>query len=146
LPRLTFTAPLDTVRRGAPPMSPDLSVVICSFNGVEGTHRCLHALAAQTIRPRLELIVVDDGSTDSTSDVARAHGALAARHPANLGIAAARNSGIAAASAPIVGFLDDDCEPEPRWAERLLAGYAPGVAGIGGPVIPRAPDCFMRGY
>lgn len=127
-------------------MPPDLSIVICSFNGAEGTHRCLHALAAQTIRPRLEIIVVDDGSTDSTSEVARAHGAVLVRHPANRGIAAARNSGIAAASAPVVGFLDDDCEPQPQWAERLLAGYTPGIAGIGGPILPAAPACFMRGY
>jgi GT2 family glycosyltransferase len=127
-------------------MSPELSVVICSFNGAEGTHRCLHALAAQTVRSRLEIVVVDDGSADSTADIARGHDALVVRHPVNRGIAAARNSGIAAASAPIVGFLDDDCEPEPQWAERLLAAYRPGIAGIGGPIVPSAPACFMRGY
>jgi GT2 family glycosyltransferase len=127
-------------------MSADLSVVICSFNGANGIRRCLDALAAQTVRSRLEIIVVDDGSVDATADIARAHGAVVVRHSVNRGIAAARNSGIAAASAPIVGFLDDDCEPEPQWAERLLAAYSPGIAGIGGPVVPSAPPCFMRGY
>jgi GT2 family glycosyltransferase len=127
-------------------MSPELSVIICSFNGGQGTRRCLHALAAQTISSNLEVIVVDDGSTDSTSGIARAHGALLIRHPVNRGIAAARNSGVAAASAPIVGFLDDDCEPEPEWAERLLAHYTSGITGMGGPILPEAPASFMRGY
>ena len=69
---------------------------------------------------RMEIIVVDDGSTDTTSDVARAHGVTSVRHETNRGLAAARNSGVRAASAPIVAFLDDDCEPEPQWARQLL--------------------------
>jgi len=123
-----------------------LSVVICSLNGAAGVDRCLHALAVQTIRASLELIVVDDGSTDATSDVGRAHAAIVIRHATNLGLAEARNSGLCAATAPVVAFLDDDCEPEPRWAEELLAGYEDGVTGVGGPILPRACDGFMLGY
>jgi glycosyltransferase involved in cell wall biosynthesis len=124
----------------------DLTVVICSLNGAAGVDRCLRALAGQTIRPRLEIIVVDDGSTDETSDVGRRHGARVIRHPVNRGLAAARNSGLAASSTPIVAFLDDDCEPEPEWAAELLAGYEDGVTGVGGPVMPAAPAGFMSGY
>lgn len=128
----------------------DLAVVICSLNGQAGVRRCLDALSGQSIRPRLEVIVVDDGSSDGTGDVARARGATVVRHPVNLGLAAARNSGLRAATAPVVAFLDDDCEPEPHWAERLLAGYGAGygdsVIGVGGPVLPSAPDGFLRGY
>jgi len=127
-------------------MTPDLSVVICSFNGADGIGRCLDALCLQTIYSRLEVIVVDDGSTDNTSDVARGYGATVVRHHDNRGLAAARNSGIAAASAPIIGFVDDDCEPEPQWAEQLLVSYRPGVVGVGGPLLAEAPVCFMRGY
>ncbi len=124
----------------------DLAVVICSLNGEAGVHRCLDALFRQTIRHRLEVIVVDDGSTDRTSDVARAHGAIVVRHPVNRGLAAARNSGVRAASAPIVAVLDDDCEPEPDWAQQLMAGYGEGVTGVGGAVLPKAPASFMTGY
>lgn len=127
-------------------MSDKLSVVICSLNGSAGVDRCLHALARQTIRSSLELIVVDDGSTDATSDVGRAHAAKVVRHATNLGLAAARNSGVDAAVAPIVAFLDDDCEPDPQWAERLLAGYEEGVIGVGGPIQPAAREGFMLGY
>jgi glycosyltransferase involved in cell wall biosynthesis len=127
-------------------VSARLSVIICSLNGAYGVDRCLRALAAQTVWSSLERIVVDDGSTDATSDVGRAHGAIVVRHDANLGLAAARNSGLGVASAPIVAFLDDDCEPQPQWAEQLLKGYEEGVTGVGGPILPQTRGGFMSGY
>ncbi len=127
-------------------MTPDLSIVICSLNGAAGVNRCLRALAFQTIRDRVEVIVVDDGSTDGTCNVARTHRVTVIRHADNLGLAAARNSGLTVARAPVVAFLDDDCEPDPVWAEQLLAGYGEGVVGVGGPIQPAAPDGMMLGY
>jgi GT2 family glycosyltransferase len=128
-------------------MHPDLSVVIPSLNGAEGVDRCLRALEAQSIRPRMEIIVVDDGSTDATASVAQAHGVTVIRHPHNLGIAAARNTGLNVAKADIVAFLDDDCVPESGWARELLAGYAAeDVAGVCGPIIPSTPPGLLRGF
>lgn len=124
----------------------DLAVIICSLNGATGVRRCLDALSRQTIHRYLEVIVVDDGSTDDTSEVARAHGARVIRHPVNRGLATARNSGVRAATAPLVAFLDDDCEPEPAWAESLIAAYSEGVVGVGGPVLPEAPPSFTGGF
>jgi glycosyltransferase involved in cell wall biosynthesis len=129
-----------------PPVPVRLSVIICSLNGAPGVDRCIRALERQTIASSLELIVVDDGSTDATAAVGEAHGATVIRHAANLGASAARNSGIGAATAPVVAFLDDDCVPEPEWAEKLLDSYSDGITGVGGPVIAAAPRGFMRGY
>jgi glycosyltransferase involved in cell wall biosynthesis len=126
-------------------MPADLSVVICSLNGAAGVDRCLRALAAQQ-DAELQLIVVDDGSTDGTSETAAGHGVTVIRHEVNRGLAAARNTGTAAATAPVVAFLDDDCEPEPKWARSLLGAYEDGVIGAGGDVVPAGPDGFMLGY
>jgi len=127
-------------------MSPRLSVVVCSLNGAEGVRRCLRALCAQSIRPALELIVVDDGSTDSTSEVARSLGAVVIRHNSNRGTAVARNSGINAASAHVIAFVDDDCEPSQRWAETLLASYDSDIVAVGGPVVPNSGFGLVSKY
>lgn len=126
-------------------MSADLSVIICSLNGAAGVDRCLSALAAQK-DVELQVIVVDDGSTDDTSEVAREHGVTVVRHETNRGLSAARNTGIRAATASVLAFLDDDCEPEPEWARGLIDAYEEGVIGVGGPIVPNAPEGFMLGF
>jgi glycosyltransferase involved in cell wall biosynthesis len=127
-------------------VSPKLSVIISSLNGEVGIARCIRALAAQTIRSQLEIIVSDDGSTDDTSEVARADGAVVVRSPTNRGVSAARNSGVHAASAPIVAFIDDDCEPESQWAEQLVAAYDADVAAVGGPLVVSGRASLMLDY
>ena len=125
---------------------PELSVVISSLNGAPGVDRVLHSLAWQTIAEAIEVIVVDDGSSDGTSDVGHNHGARVIRHETNKGLAEARNSGVQAATAPVVAFVDDDVETNPDWAERLLAAYGDGVLGVGGLVIPSAPPSVIGRY
>lgn len=126
-------------------LTADLSVVICSLNGADGVDRCVRALSKQK-DVELQVIVVDDGSSDDTSEVALQHGVTVIRHEVNRGLAAARNTGISAATAPVVAFLDDDCEPEPTWARHLLDAYEDDVTGVGGDVIPCAPPGYMLGY
>lgn len=132
-------------------MAASLTVVICSLNGADRIGRALDALNAQTIRDDLEILVVDDGSTDGTGEVARARGVTVIRHERNRGASAARNTGARAATAPIVAFVDDDCEPVPAWAELLLAGYRDDgtgrdVTGVGGPVVPVTGSGFLARY
>ena len=124
-----------------------MTVVLCSYNGGSGVDRCLSALAAQTVAGALEIVVVDDASTDGTSRVAAAHDARCIRHPVNRGLSAARNTGIRAATAPIIAFVDDDCIPRPDWAEQILGVYdnEPAI-GVGGTIDPIVPDDIIGRY
>ena len=105
-------------------MTPRLSVIIPSRNGLDTLPRALDSVLALPI-DRFEVIVIDDGSTDGTGEWLAA---LAARDPrviplrrdSNHGVSAARNAGIAAARAPVIGFLDaDDIWTPERIAARL---------------------------
>ncbi len=129
-----------------PAGAPSISVVVCTLNGAERIGKCLAAVRRQSIREVLQLIVVDDGSADNSAEVAAIYGAEVIRHPVNRGLAAARNTGIEAAQAAVIATLDDDCEPEPEWAERLLGGFADGVVGVGGPALPASNNGYFGGY
>ena len=115
-------------------MSSQLSVIVPTRDRPAALSSCLDALSAQTAVDRLEVIVVDDGSLQS-----RAIAAAVARHPhARLlqgrgnGPAAARNIGAEGASGAVLCFTDDDCAPNPDWAERLAAEIEGGADAAAG--------------
>jgi glycosyltransferase involved in cell wall biosynthesis len=127
-------------------MSYEMTVVVASLNGAARIERCLNALDKQTIGAALEIIVVDDGSTDGTSEIAHTNGARVIRHITNRGVSAARNSGAKVASAPVVAFLDDDCEPDQSWAERLLREYTEETLGVGGTIQASSGAGLINSY
>lgn len=93
-------------------MVPRLSVVIPSRNGLDTLPRALASVLAVPVA-ELEVIVVDDGSTDGTGawlaeQSARDPRVIGLRRDSGHGVSAARNAGIAAARAPVLGFLDAD--------------------------------------
>jgi len=127
-------------------LPPELTVVLCSMNGRDRISETLDALEGQEARDRMEVVVVDDGSTDGTAELAAERGFTVVRHPENRGLSAARNTGIGAAKAPLVAFIDDDCVPGPRWASHLLDAQEEGVIGVGGPVVPITGTGFLSRY
>ncbi len=86
-----------------------VSVVIPTWNRARFLGRAVDSVLAQD-HPAFELIVVDDGSTDGTTELLAAYGpALGViTHAENRGVSAARNSGIRAARYPLIAFLDSD--------------------------------------
>lgn len=92
--------------------APDLSVIVCSFNGADRLRRFfpLLGVACSDAECATELVVVDDGSTDDTAAVvsAIAPGCRVIGLPTNRGLSAARNAGVAASRADWILFCDDD--------------------------------------
>jgi glycosyltransferase involved in cell wall biosynthesis len=88
--------------------SPLISCIVPVFNGERFLAQALESILSQTYRP-LEVIVIDDGSTDGSADiVARCCSSIHYFRQSNKGPAAARNRGLAAASGDLVAFLDQD--------------------------------------
>ncbi len=96
------------------------TAVIPTWNRRDLLLNLFESLAAQTRRFD-EIIVVDNGSTDDSADLAERAGAKVLRLGRNMGFAAAVNRGIEAADADWVAILNNDVTVEPDWLEKLLA-------------------------
>lgn len=108
---------------GRPP-TPEVTVVIPSYNRAACLRDTIASLLAQTVRPA-QIVVVDDGSTDDTAGVCRAFPPLVEYiRRANGGCPAARNTGIRAATGEYVAFVDADDVWEPTKLEVQLALHA----------------------
>jgi mycofactocin system glycosyltransferase len=112
----------------------DLDVIVPARDRLPELDRCLVALAG------LAVTVVDDGSHDDMADVIGRHGARLVRRDVNGGPAAARNTGLAATSAPFVAFVDSDCVVTADALQRLAGHLAdPAVAAA----APRVCDPLL---
>jgi O-antigen biosynthesis protein len=118
---------------------PKISVILCSYNGQRYIAETLDALEALDY-PDYETVVVDDGSTDATPDIAARYPVRLVRTD-NCGLSSARNTGLAAATGEIVAYIDDDAYPERDWLKRLAMAFQDGeFVGMGGPNIPPPDD------
>jgi len=99
------------------------------------------ALAAQTVSDDLDVIVVDDGSTQPAAIVAatRQHGFVRLIRLRHGGPAAARNAGARNARGTCICFTDDDCEPAAGWAEALARAIGAGADAVAGRTLSADP-------
>jgi glycosyltransferase involved in cell wall biosynthesis len=129
--------------------APSLTVVVCTFNRVALLPTCLAGLMAQTIRDDIQVIVVDDGSTQDTVSVVADYDVEFIPLGANQGLSFARNAGIAQARASIIAFTDDDVVVPPDWCERLLEAWReapPTTRAIGGEVTVAEATSLTQRY
>jgi GT2 family glycosyltransferase len=125
--------------------TPTFTVIVPCFNGQATLDETLQSARAQSAAD-LEMIVVDDGSTDGSAAIAEAHAAADARvqvlRQSNRGVGAARNAGLARARGRYVSFLDADDLLEPEKLARqgavLDAADAVGIVLCDGCVIDTA--------
>ena len=108
-----------------------VSVIIPVYNGERYVGETLQSVLGQT-RPALEVVAVDDGSTDSSATVIRSFPEVRYLHQANQGVAAARNAGLDAAHGSLLTFLDQDDLWPPQKLELQVAYLAehPKVACV----------------
>jgi cellulose synthase/poly-beta-1,6-N-acetylglucosamine synthase-like glycosyltransferase len=111
---------------------PTVTVVIPVLDDADQLTACLASIAAQTRRPD-EVVVVDNGSTDGSVEVARASGARVLHEPQR-GIGAASACGYDAAHGDVVARVDSDSVLPPDWLERAAARFDdPLVTAVTGP-------------
>lgn len=130
-----------------PPLAnpPKASVVICAYDAEATMEACLQSLL-QLRYANFEVIVVDDGSKDSTLEIAKRF-PFRVIHQENKGLSIARNIGIEAAIGEYVVFTDSDCVVDPDWLTYLIGAMARhGWVAAGGPNLPppensRVPAC-----
>src|SRR4029079_1358194 len=118
--------------------TPRVSSIVCSFNGGATLAQCLQSLC-DVDYPDHEVILVDDGSTDNTREIAARFPQVRTLHQSNQGLSMARNAGLHAATGEIVAYTDSDCFVDREWVGHLVAQLiATGAAAIGGPNL--APE------
>ena len=101
---------------------PTVSVIIPAHNAGNCLPMLIDSLLNQS-RKADEILVVDDHSTDSTTDVARRYGILLLQNNTNKGPAAARNLGIKASINEILAFIDADCIADQDWIKNILEEF-----------------------
>jgi GT2 family glycosyltransferase len=131
------------------PGRPAVSVIVCTYNRCEKLRRSLEAIAAAALASEIpvEMIVVDNNSSDATEAVVEAF-ARASPIPvrrvleSSQGLSYARNRGIREAQGDIIAFTDDDCIADPGWIAAIAKEFAaaPEVMIVGGRVDLHAPE------
>ncbi len=122
--------------------APLVSVVIPVRDEERNLRACLDSLLAQR-HVELEIIVIDDGSTDATAEILREYGSrVRTLQTGGVGPSRGRNLGVALSAGEYVAFTDGDCVCDPLWLSELLRPLReqPDAGGVGGAQLTPADD------
>ena len=124
------------------------SIVVPVFDNAADLARCLESIGRLDYdRERFEVIVVDNGSTDGSGDVARRFGAVCLEERDFQSSYAARNRGIRAARGEFVAFTDSDCMVHPDWLKAIDAATRDEAAGcFAGEILSATPETLIERF
>lgn len=101
-----------------------ISVIVPVFNSENTIGRCIDSLISQTIIHDIEIILINDGSTDHSKDICEKYALnwpnISVIHKKNGGVSSARNTGLMAASGKYIMFCDSDDYVETEWCSSLM--------------------------
>ena len=122
---MTLNRPTDRPTDRPTGDTPLISVIIPIYNAEKTLARCIDSLMKQSFSD-FEILLIDDGSTDSSLDICQKYAAgnagIKVLHHENAGVSVTRNCGIENASGKFLMFCDSDDYASPDWCEKLLQG------------------------
>lgn len=134
-----------TSERPADAATPSVSVIIPTYNEERHIEKCLEAVASQTYRGDIEVLVVDGRSTDETRALCAARGVTVLDNAARIQ-AAAMNIGLHHAAGEVVVRVDGHCQIQTDYIERAISALLEsGAAMVGGAMTPTAGAPVQRG-
>jgi GT2 family glycosyltransferase len=125
--------------------NPAVSIVVCFYNNIEITIRCVNSVRRNTRAGQYELLLIDDGSDDPAAhDVAELDGVRLIRSEENQGFTLSANLGARHATGEFLVVLNNDTEVQPGWLDALLdaARSGPDVGAVGAMLI--SPDGMLE--
>jgi glycosyltransferase involved in cell wall biosynthesis len=126
-------ASMATNRPERRPALPKVSVIVPVYNDKKRLRACVEALHRQSYGGPLEIIVIDNGSTDGVADLATTFPSMIFLQESQAGAYAARNTGLIHATGDVFAFTDSDCLPDVDWltlsVRGLLASDRVGFVG-----------------
>jgi mycofactocin system glycosyltransferase len=125
-----------------------VSIIVPVYNREKELGECLDSLAALVYpADKIEVIVVDDASTDRSASIAAQHKARLVRLPVNRGQSAARNEGVKHASGELIAFIDSDCIADAAWLHDLVPYFQDSrTALVGGYVASFFQNTWLDRY
>jgi mycofactocin system glycosyltransferase len=113
--------------------TPSISIIVPVKNRPQDIQECLMSLSSLDYpKDKVEIIVVNDGSTDSTAKVIQSFDIKAIHLPQSIGASACRNLAAREANGDLLGFTDSDCVPHPHWLRELTPYFDDERVGIVG--------------